>query len=218
MSSSTIPIRSFSVTFRPLSGVTDDHLKIFMLWVNKHCQYFHVVTEKLGVERHIHAGLFLKKKKARSNMLMTLTRLYPDLSFEEKRVFQQGVKSMYNFDWISNYLAKGDDTAVIGTNLPEAGHLEDYFSEVPLPAKKGPATADPYYSQLERLWYLHSRPGVCINPPNIRDFLMDLMNNKRIIRVVADNRKIFQISIALSRYMNKETSFKPEPEPFHQDV
>lgn len=212
------PHRSFAVTFRPYGGVTDDQIKLFIKYVKRQCEYYYVITEKTMAERHIHAGLFLKKKKSPSNFSTDLIRLFKDCTSEEKAVLRKGIKSMYNNDFINNYMNKDDDTVIIERNLPEASHLESYYSEVPAPKKTGPTATDPYYQNLENLWYQYKRPIEECNPSNIRNFLMVMMNDERKIRVISDNRKIFQISCALSRYINKERSWHVEPDPFHQDV
>lgn len=210
--------RSYALTFRPQGGVTDTQISILLTWIRKAAEYFSIITEKEGDARHVHAAIFLRKASTRSNLTITLTRLFKSLTIEEKAVFQKGIKSMYNSDFITNYMEKGDDTIVIETNLPEIATLDSYFSEVPDQRKRGSTSTDPFYANLESLWYLHKRPIEECNPSNIRNFLMDMMNNKRTIRVIADNRKIFSISCALARYINKESSFNVEPDAFHQDV
>ena len=212
------PIRSFALTLRPRHGVTDDEIKSLVKWTKKNAEYYYVITEKKDHERHVHAALFLKTKKTRSNFATDMLRLFKHLDIEEKACLRGGIKKMYNSDFVTNYLEKDDDTVVIEKNLPEISTLDSYFQEVPPPSKKGPAQTDPFYSNLEKLWYQYKRPIEETNPPNLRNFLMNMMNNERKIRVIADNKKIFQISVALSRYINKETSFFPDPEPFHQDV
>lgn len=215
---SVVAIRSFSVTLRPLNGVDDEHISRLVKWVKKNCEYYFVITEKLDHERHVHAAVFLKNPKTPSNFSTDMIRLFKDLSVEEKSVFRKGIKSMYNSDWINSYLEKGDDTVVIERNLPEEATMDAYFSEVPDKRKKGPSCADPFYANLEKLWWEYKRPIEETNPSNLRNFLMRMMNKERLIRVIADNKKIFQISCALSRYINKETSWNVEPDPFHQDV
>lgn len=216
--SDNLKVRSFSVTHNPRDGVTDDDVKLFVNWVKKKCTYYYVITEKDDHERHIHAGLFLKAAVTKSNLCTMLLRLFKELDVSEKAVLRDGIKFQYNNDWIESYLAKGDSTVQIAENLPEAQHLEAYFKEIPAPKKRGPAATDPYYANLEKLWYEHKRPIEECNPSNIRNFLMAMMNDERKIKVIADNRKIFSISCALSRYINKERSWNVEPEPFHQDV
>jgi len=210
--------RSYCITFRPHGGVTDKQISTLSRWIKKSSEYYFVITEKEDEARHIHASIFLNKKTTRSNLTITLSRLFKELTHEEKAVFNRGIKAQYNSDFITEYMNKGDDTVVIERNLPEIATLDKYFAEVPDKRKKGPKTTDPFYANLEKLWFEHKRPIEECNPSNLRNFLMDMMNNKRLIRVIADNRKIFSISCALSRYINRETSFHVEPEPFHQDV
>lgn len=211
-------VRSFCLTHRPYGGVSDDDIALLMKWVKRNCDYYYVITEKEDVSRHIHAALFCKKPKTLSNFTTDMLRLYKDITTEEKSVLRKGCKLQYNMDFINVYMAKGDDTVLIERNLPEEHTLDSYYSEIPAPKKKGPSSADPFYANLEKLWFIHKRPIEECNPSNLRNFLMKMMNEVRCIRVISDNRKIFQISCALSRYINKETSYHVEPDPFHQDV
>ena len=215
---SDLKIRSYALTIRPRDGVDHEQIIRFVSWVRKHCDYHHVITEKTDHERHIHAALFLKKKTSRSNLCLLLCRLFKELDTEELATLRGGVKKMYNIDFIKTYMDKDDHTIVIDKNLPEESTLEEYFSEIPPPKKKGPSSTDPFYKNLEKLWWTYKRPIEETNPKNLRNFLMNMMNNERKIRVIADNRKIFSLSCALSRYINKETEFHVEPEVFHQDL
>ncbi len=207
---------SFAITIRPLQGVTDDDVSIFNLWVSKHAEYYYIVTEKEDEERHIHAGVFLKKKKSHSNMNLDMVRLFKRLSPDEKSVLRKGVKIMYNRDFLDNYMTKGDSTVIISRNLPEESFLEGF--DWPVLKKKGPSAADPYFAKLEELWYEHKSPIWEVNPANCRHFLADLMYNKRILKCITDNRKVYQTSCTLSRYINKESEWHVDPDPFHQDA
>lgn len=214
----TTKVRSFALTHRPRGGIDDGDIKKAVAWIKKNCEYYFVITEKEDDQRHLHASLFLKKPKTRSNFCTDMLRLFKDLDPEEKAVLRKGCKFQYNAGWMKSYLEKGDSTVEIEKCLPEAHHLEHYFKEVPDLQKKGPKATDPYYANLEQLWYEYKRPIEECNPENIRHFLMNMMNNERKIRVIADNRKIFSLSCALARYINKETSWNVEPDQFHQDV
>lgn len=211
-------IRSYAITIRPRFGVTDDQVKKFDSWVRKNCDYYYVITEKDDDARHVHAGIFLKKHEILSNLCLRLTRLFKELDHDEKTVMRDGVKRMYNGDFMSSYMAKQDATVVISKNLPEESTLEDYFREVQPPQKKGPSCTDPYYGNLEKLWFQYKRPIEESNPVNLRHFLMRMMNVERVIKVIADNKKIFQLSCALSRYINKCDTWEVDADPFHQDL
>lgn len=212
------PIKTFALTIRPYGGITDEQIELVRKYVVRKCDYYSLITEKEDDQRHLHAGLFLKKSASRSNVCNEVLRLFKDLTPAEKSVLRDGIKVMYNADFVNNYLTKGDNTVVIARSLPEVKTMENYFAAVPPKKKKGPASVDPFYANLEKLWYEHKRPVEECTPQNLRNFLMKMMNEVRVIRVIADNKKIFTISCALARYINRETSFNVEPDPFHQDV
>jgi len=157
----------------------------------------------------------LKKEVIRSNLCTTLLRLFPELTPEERNVFRQGIRSMYNKDFLLNYLQKDDDTVVFEECLPEESHLEKYFkNDAP---RRGPADTDVYYANLEKLWYIHVRPGTVVRTNNVRDFLFNMMYNLRLIRVIADDKKISQVARHLTRYINKATESTIELPPFEKE-
>lgn len=197
-------IRTFAITLRPRGGILDEQVDTLVKYIKKQCDYYYIITEKTGIERHIHAGIFLKKKKTKSNFTTDILRLYKDLDPEEKSVMRKGIRVMFNADFLGEYMEKDDDTVVLEKNLPEASTMDSYFAEVPLPKKKGPQATDTFYDNLEKLWYEYKRPIDEPTPKNLRNFLMRMMNYERKIRVIADNRKIFYISNALARYISRQ--------------
>lgn len=111
--------KSYALTVRPLDGITDAQISKLSKWIRKNCDYYHLVTEKTMAERHVHAALFLKSEKSRSNVLQMIMQQFKDLSTTEKSVLRRGLKIMYNGDFIKNYLDKDDDTVVVMSSLPE---------------------------------------------------------------------------------------------------
>lgn len=193
--------QSFAVTLRPHHGISDGQVDKFVKWCRKKCKYFYVITEKDDENRHLHAGLFLLTAMSQSNLCTTLLRLYKDLEDVEKRVFRNGIKVMYNMDWLDKYLKKGDSTIVVEDNLPESGHLESYFPEPK--EKKKKEGANPYYEKLEKLWYEHKEPQYEINTINARHFLFKMMYAKDIIKVIGDDKKIIQTARHLVRRLKR---------------
>lgn len=195
---------SYAFTVRPRDGISDGDLQKFTTWAIKRSLHYYIVTEKTGHERHIHAGLIFRKELMRSNVCTLLKQLFKDWSVEEIRVLFNGVKVMYNNDFINKYMAKGDDTVVIAESLPEAGHLEKYF-----PARTPPKELSHKHSlkfhELEQLWYQHVPTWKEINPENCRHFLYDIMYNKRIYPVLECDKKKIQLSRNLSRWLKKES-------------
>lgn len=208
--------KTFAFTLRPRNGVTDEHLRKIEAYTRKKCEWYHVVTEKTGSERHIHAGWVLKDPSTRSNVATYMNRMFQSLDPDEKKVMNSGLKIMYNEDFIRKYLDKDDDTVVVCSCLPERGYLESYFP----PRKVVPvATRLAYHSQLtalESLWREHVAPHVEVNTANARDFLFDMQYSKRLIGIM-DDKKLIQTSRWLVRWMNKADRCLLDMPPFEKE-
>lgn len=202
-----VKYRTFAFTVRPRDGITDGQVKSFMTFIRRRCIYYHVVTEKSGSSRHVHAGVVFKEGQLRSSVLVQVVRIFKDLTTDEKSVLRSGVKIMYNWDFINSYLDKNDETVVVASCLPEKGHVESYFPVKPV--KDGTLLLSKkcsmYYHELEALWYKHSIPGIEINTETVRDFLFNVMYNLRVLSVIRDDKLIVQTSRHLVRWLNKST-------------
>lgn len=204
---SDLKFKSFALTVRPLDGITDKQIESTMAFIRRRCEFYHVVSEKTGSQRHLHAGLILKDEVSRSNLLVQILRLYKDLSSQEKTVLRSGLKIMYNGDFIHSYLDKDDDTVVIASNLPEEAHLESYFPPKPVPVEGERARkCSIYYHELEALWWKHTTPGMEINTVTVRDFLFKVMYSLRVLPVIRDDKQIIQTARHLVRWLNKATT------------
>jgi hypothetical protein len=203
MTSNQRNFKTFAVTVRPANGVTDEQIKCMLKWVKKNCEYYHVVTEKEDFQRHIHAGIVLKKETTRSNIGNRVKNLFKELDTNEKRVLLRGIKIMYNEDFMRNYLDKDDDTVVIESHLPEVGHLESYFPPKPVESDGRTRKCSAYYHQLEKLWYEHTGPHLEICTENARNFLFKIMYSERCIPVIRDDKQIVQTARHLVRWLKK---------------
>lgn len=209
--------KTFAFTLNPRDGVSTAHLLLIEKYTRKHCEYYHVITEKTGSQRHIHAAWILKSPVTRSHVSMYMKRMFSDLDPIEQKVMLQGLKVMYNKDFIESYMDKNDDTVVICSNLPEKGSLETYF-----PPKKEKAKPDrrlAYHQMmddLEKLWHSHVSPHVEKNTANARDFLYDMQYNKRLIGLM-DDKKLNQVSRWLVRWMNKAETCLLDLPPFEKE-
>lgn len=198
--------QSFAITFRPRDGVTDKQIKKMEEYCRKKCDYYYLITEKEGTDRHIHVGMFLKKKMLKGSVAIELLRMYPELDSDERRVARKGIKIQYNLDWIEKYLDKDDATTVISDNLPERAHLDAYWPPDEDQRKAQAAkSVDSFYAKLEMLWYEHRSPGVEKSRENVRDFLADMMYCSRKIRVM-DRKKHLSVALCLTDYLNKCTA------------
>lgn len=207
---------TFAITFRPRDGITDDQVTLLQEWIRKRSLYYHVVTEKTGSERHLHAGIVLRTPITRSNVSMMLSRLFSSLSSQEKHVFLNGIKVMYNRSFIESYLSKDDDTTVVISSLPEAAKLDSYFPPKPDLSSKVKKCSH-YYHELESLYHQHSDPATDINTPNIRNFLFKMMYSDRLIPVIRDDKTIIQTARHLVRWLNKAEYSNIQIPPFEQE-
>lgn len=209
--------QSYALTIRPMDGITDSQISLTTKWIKRNCDYYHIVTEKTGTERHVHAGIFLKTPKTRSNISQMLMQLFKDLTTTEKSVLRKGIRIMYNGDFVKNYLNKDDDTLVIESSLPEQGHMESYFPPKPEPKDSTTKKCSLYYHELERLWFEHRGPATEVNTLTTRDFLFDVMYNKRVLPVIRDDKQIIQVSRHLTRWLNKVDVSTIELPPFEKE-
>lgn len=193
-------IQAVAVTIRPKDGITNEQILAYNKWAVRTSSYSYTVTEKEGTERHLHSALYFDKGKKLANVRRSILNLFPDLTNSEKIVAGQGIKPIYDIHW-HDYLQKGDYTEVIHSHLPEAGKLEAYFPEREGKAKTCKKLS--YYMKLEKLHLEHVGPGHPVEPANIRDFLFDMMYNKRLIDVIRDDKTIIQTSRHLSRYIKR---------------
>lgn len=195
--------KTYSLTVRPRSGITDLQIAKFCKWVKKHCEYYYVITEKLEDERHIHSALYFKVSKTRSNVSQMLLQLYKDFEPDEKSVLQKGVKILYSNSFLVEYMDKGDNTVVVERNLPELRILDSYYPPKPIT----PSTARRLHmhatmEQYENLWRIHMSSLTEVNTSTVRDFLFDMQYNKRVIGLL-DDKKLMQHARWFTRWFHK---------------
>lgn len=197
---------TFAVTIRPRSGVTENDINKFCLFVKKHCEYYYIITEKEGDERHIHSALFFKIPKTRSNISTYLCRLFKDLDSDEKSVLQKGVKILYSNSFLVDYMNKGDGTIVIERNLPEIDVLDNFYPPKPISNQNARRlNMHTTMEEYENLWRTHMSSLVEVNTSTVRDFLFDMQYNKRVIGLM-DDKKLIQHSRWFTRWFHRAES------------
>jgi len=210
--------RTYALTVRPRDGITDEQISTTCRWIKKNSEYYHVVTEKTGSSRHLHAGFILKNPRPRSNILQRILQLFPDLSPEERTVLRGGLKIMYNWDFINSYLDKGDDTVLIERCLPESGHLESFFPPMPDPTvPRSERKCSLVLHELRDLWYEHTLPGADINTMSTRDFLFKIIYDLKIWPFYKHDRDLVQMSRHLVRFLNGQSTSTIELAPFEKE-
>mgnify|MGYP000565585850 FL=1 len=124
---------------------------------------------------------------------------------------------MYNKDWIQEYMAKeGNEPAFM--KRPEGAFIDSYFPEPDeVRGINAPRATDPKYANLERLYRVHGSPHMEPSPRYMRDFLFELMFDKRIIKVIESDKKIIETAKALSRYVKRLSDSPIELPPYEKD-
>lgn len=211
--------RTYALTLRPLNGVTDSTISNVTKWIKKRSTHYHIVTEKTGSERHIHAALYLKTDVTKVNFRNVWIRLCKaeGLTDQEITVARKGVKILYSNDFIDNYLDKDDDTEVVESCLPEMKSLEQYYPPKPVERSGTKRKCSAYYYELEELWHKHKRPLLEVNSENCRHFLFNMMYNERCINVIRDDKTIIQTARHLTRWLNKADESTIELAPFEKE-
>lgn len=208
--------RGFAITVRPADGITDEQIRAVTKLIIGKCDYYVIVTEKTGSERHLHAGLFLKKptKKATINVRLRELKCFKSLSNTERYVMNSGTKIMYNRDFIDEYLTKDDDTQIIDMNAPP----EDCSEYFPTEEEQTRAQSlsrinkakNSKLQELEELWKEHREATTCTSL-QAQDFLADMMFNKRLIKGYRDMRELNSTATMFMHYLNKSTTLLPRP-------
>jgi len=197
---------AYSVTIRPKDGLTDKDIDLCMNVVRKQCIGWKFITEKTEAERHAHIACYLKAAQDYSQWKKKWKNaLEPEW---DKRgngtMFNVAYKHklMYNDDWVSKYMEKGDNTEVIETLMPE-NHME-YYMDIERKEKRV-KVADEMMQRLEQLWMQYMGMNAQSDGKACADFLCDIMYNKRVYRCINDDRKRHQLAKGLSRYLNRVT-------------
>lgn len=207
---------TYAFTFRPRNGVTDSQISSLVTYIKKVSDYYFIITEKTDDERHVHSAFCLKKPTFRSGIATALSRLFKELAKDERTVMYRGLKILYSDSFLNEYMAKGDSTVVIERNLPEGGSLNSYYPPKREPVHVRGMNLHVEMKRYESLWFEYVASHVEVNTENARDFLFRMMYSERTIGLM-DDKKMYQMSRHLVRWMNKTEYCKLELPPFEKE-
>lgn len=195
---------AFALTLRPRDGVTEDDLSEFISVARRLSKYCYVMTEMDGNNRHIHAALYLAKACTKGYVNQAFLRRLPGLDSNERVVFQNGTKLMYNDDFVQNYLTKDDDAVVHYSNLPELAELGGFYpSQTEQAQIQASKAVDPWYAKMELRWKDYCPPGTILDQESILRFLYHEMCVTRTIKIIPEHRKVCQRANLLYMYICK---------------
>lgn len=122
---------AFAITIRPKYGVSVPDVIFFQRLFIKY-GIGKIITEKTGTKSHIHASLYTKKPYTVSNV-NNMIRRPMDVHFKKtQNIIGKGgynFRRIFNAEWDTKYLCKGDDTVTFYEEYPE-DPSSYYFPEV----------------------------------------------------------------------------------------
>lgn len=196
--------KSYAITVRPRSGISDETIDEIIKWFKKK-DYGMVVIELENEARHLHGQIWLNDAVARGTICTALVRIcertVKDWDRAQVKVLRQGVKIAYS-DWNDNYLVDNeskDDANIKYDNVPDK--TSDYYptQEDQDRVKAKHNAVDLKYHELS-IKYLDwlgnrkSRLGLCA------EFLSWAMFEGRVIRVIEDPKRRQWTCTCLYRY------------------
>jgi len=199
---------ALSLTLRPRGGIQEKHIDILMSYVKKKTKYHYVITEKNDEARHIHAALFMMDEVTTSSFGQTMKRMFDSLFQETNSVWKYActTKPMFNDDFVTTYMEKGDDTVEVSKTLPDEEERCTYYKDVPSKAKRD-TYGDPYYMRLMRLYDQWEDKTGRPDLYEIERFLMISMVKNYTINAIPDDRKFRRTCKMLYMYLRKSESY-----------
>lgn len=219
--------RTYAITFRPSFGITDEQVDALDSWIHKVCDYYAVITEKRGIERHLHASLYLEKATSRSNLhnrILSIKGIDGTLTAVETSVFRKGTKIMYNDDFATGYMAKGDDTVEISTRMPDDLEiLQAYYPEPDDDRAKRKFEGSVWFVNMEKAYYADEGNHWFTQPVNFGEaamsaFMHHCMYITRQIEVIPDPRRFAQYSKCLMHFIQKLDQPHPHAKKFRGGI
>lgn len=189
--------KSFGITINIKPGIIKgSKLENNLLKASKTAEYYQVVSEKSGIERHFHIQLWFNDAKKKGDVKRKFERILSKEIFwdvDHKRHAIK-IKVCYN-DWILNYCAEnelklnGDDfSEMLLDNLPAT--TDDFYpSEEDQEKIKNKANAvDQKFHNWLELW--NDYEFKVDNPRliDIAEFLGDMMFKSKTIPVIVDDK------------------------------
>jgi len=199
-----------SLTVRPKGGLRQQDLDSIIEFCESKTSSLHAVTEGEGDARHLHAALFLIKPTAPGDLFSKgktfWNKIGKGICAETDSLYGVMVKAevVYNDDWFGKYLQKDPSRKVIReTAIPPEQRITHYVDR--LPRKDYEYKGDPYFCNLEKMWY-EMHPS---RPPSSREeidaFMACMMYRDRKINVIRNSRKLKETIRNLEMFILRST-------------
>lgn len=213
----------YSFTLRPRDGIKPIDISTIEKRLLPKCSYYHIITEKLDDERHIHGAVILQEPQNVSYFNKRMKTFFKYITDEDRGIWKYAYKGKpwYNEDFYVKYLQKDDNTIVLYHKMCSEEDRLPLYIDIQIEDRSSKA-ADPYFAKLERLWNEGPYEIVYDHTPNalgrisypsknatlrvIERFFAISMYDKRILRCVQDPRKLRRLCHTLYHYITKSHS------------
>lgn len=207
-------VRAFNLTVSPREDISDEIVKYFRKWIEKSCKYYYCVVESETSKRHLHASMFFTEPKDPRNMKDTFWKKVKTVHTTSIGRVCVHIQAMPGEKWLMEYLQKEQEREIVCSRIPltdgqeiDWSVLNEYIPSeevqkvlMDVAAKKGKAS-DPFYSyhEVEYKNWLHSHTWVS-STQTAAEYFGYRMFEAKDMRVIADSRRVHQMSVALHKY------------------
>lgn len=211
MSGSPRPIRdskyrSYCATIRPLNGISDERLQLYINWAKKQLGCYCVIEEE-GEARHLHLQVWLETPRARGDINIALERIFKKHDYEDKelKVLRRGTRIAYNDGFVDSYLDKGG--IIVFNNKPE--NTSEFYPTIEEQERvqNRSHAVDPYFHDLNEeyiKWGEEENVTAFLGWDTLAiEFIAYKMFELKTMRIVKDKKQRRQLGVCLAAYHSK---------------
>lgn len=217
--------RAFNVTISVKEDISDECVSFIKNWCRKQTEWCYAVTEREPCKRHLHANIYFKDNRDPKNIRDTLwkkIKSYHPTSIGRHALHIQACPGR---KWVDEYLTKYESSEVVFSNLPEnLDDLEDFFPDETVQeilkkkSQRDEKTVDVFYAahEIEYRKYLEEQTFVS-SSETAHEYFLWRMCVRKDMRVIADDRRLFQMSKMLHRYTIEENKLTVKEKRHHNE-
>lgn len=188
--------KSFCITIRPKCGLNDTVISAFDNWIRTKCFGGVYVFEMEDVCKHLHAQVFFKTPRSKSNVKKDIVKYVqnettdPDWSSSANKVLGGGIRIAYNKDFSETYMTK-DNVKFEYCNIPD--NEDDYYptqEEQECVLAKA-HTKNPIFLKLKTIWK-EEQHDVLLTEHAVAKFLQRLVYEDRLCYIMNKKSRIEQ--------------------------
>lgn len=211
--------RAFNITISVKEDIDAQAVSKLKNWAQKKALYCYAVLERETSKEHFHACVFCMDTQNPKSIRDTLWKLVKPFHPTSIGRFAVHVQACPGRKWIDEYLQKESTREIIINSLPtDLDDLEDYFPDETVQdllkkkfEKHESNVIDLFYANHEVHYkeYLHEESYVSSIETALKYF-QNRMYVKKDMKVIEDQRRLFQKAICLHRYSSEDDSISAE--------